>query len=338
MVNMDTKSKILLFLEKQKSLSGGDLAKELKISRQALNRHLQELLKNKTIQKTGSTKGALYHLTTSPLLKTQKYPLKNLEEDKVFHQFIDPKILPSLTKKVQDILYYVFTEMLNNAIDHSKSQWCWISLYQSPTYFIFSIQDAGIGIFNHIQKIKHLDSPFEACEELLKGKCTTDPTHHTGEGIFFTSKAVDYFSIESNPLKLTIDNELKDYSIKSSVYEKGTSVFIKIHKGSKKSLKDIFDQYTTHSQFSKTRIYIKLFERGKHFISRSEAKRLLLNLEKFKTIILDFQNVTSIGQAFADEIFRVYQNRHLKTKFEIVNANNEVQFMIRRAKNPYAYN
>jgi len=40
-------------------------------------------------------------------------------------------------------------------------------------------------------------------------------------------------------------------------------------------------------------------------VSRSQAKRLLMGLEKFNTIILDFKGVVSVGQAFVDQVFRV---------------------------------
>ena len=46
------------------------------------------------------------------------------------------------------------------------------------------------------------------------------------------------------------------------------------------------------------------------YVSRSEAKRLLANLEKFREISLDFRDVRSVGQGFADEVFRVFAHRH----------------------------
>jgi len=59
--------------------------------------------------------------------------------------------------------------------------------------------------------------------------------------------------------------------------------------------------------FSKTHIPVFLAAYGEdNLISRSQAKRLLVRFERFKEIILDFENVESIGQAFADEIFRVF--------------------------------
>jgi hypothetical protein len=53
--------------------------------------------------------------------------------------------------------------------------------------------------------------------------------------------------------------------------------------------------------------------------------------ERFKEVFLDFSAVESIGQAFADEIFRVYATRHPEMTLTAVNANRQVSQMIRRA-------
>lgn len=68
-----------------------------------------------------------------------------------------------------------------------------------------------------------------------------------------------------------------------------------------------------------------------NLVSRSQAKSVLLGLESFKTVIFDFDEVDKIGQAFADEIFRVYQNKHPVISLEYENVNTEVEKMIKRA-------
>jgi len=68
-------------------------------------------------------------------------------------------------------------------------------------------------------------------------------------------------------------------------------------------------------------------------MSRSQARRILSRLELFKEVILDFTDIKYIGQAFADEIFRVFPNMNPNTAISAQNANIEVQNMINRAKN-----
>ena len=49
-------------------------------------------------------------------------------------------------------------------------------------------------------------------------------------------------------------------------------------------------------------------------------------------MVLDFSEVTGIGQAFADEIFRVFANAHPEVELLPMNAVPGVQQMIRRAE------
>ena len=58
-----------------------------------------------------------------------------------------------------------------------------------------------------------------------------------------------------------------------------------------------------------------------------------MGLEKFREIILDFKDVEEIGQAFADEIFRVFQNEHPNINLHPINTNEQIAKMILRAKN-----
>jgi hypothetical protein len=52
--------------------------------------------------------------------------------------------------------------------------------------------------------------------------------------------------------------------------------------------------------------------------------------------MFDFKGVELIGQAFADEIFRVFANRHPEIVLHSLNANSAVKRMIERAKSGHA--
>ena len=45
-------------------------------------------------------------------------------------------------------------------------------------------------------------------------------------------------------------------------------------------------------------------------MSRSSARRVLARIERFDEAELDFADVRIVGQAFADEIYRVFQPNH----------------------------
>jgi len=65
-------------------------------------------------------------------------------------------------------------------------------------------------------------------------------------------------------------------------------------------------------------------------ISRSQAKGIVLGLEKFNYVTLDFDGIRLAGQGFVDEVFRVFANAHPDTKITYINANADVEFMIKR--------
>jgi uncharacterized protein DUF4325 len=57
----------------------------------------------------------------------------------------------------------------------------------------------------------------------------------------------------------------------------------------------------------------------------------LARLDQFQEVILDFKGVSVVGQAFADEIFRVYQLANPEIKIYAHHANENVMSMITRA-------
>ena len=67
-------------------------------------------------------------------------------------------------------------------------------------------------------------------------------------------------------------------------------------------------------------------------ITRSQAKRVLSRFDRFREVVLDFKGVTSIGQAFADEIFRVYKQTHPEVIVVTINTTPDVDKMISREK------
>jgi len=82
---------------------------------------------------------------------------------------------------------------------------------------------------------------------------------------------------------------------------------------------------------SKTRIVVRLFAIGTEFVSRSQAKRLVHGLDKFREVVLDFKGVDLVGQGFADEVFRVWTREHPEVKLIPTDMNDAVAFMVERA-------
>ena len=190
---MDMKEKILALVKEKKGLSGVQLSEVLGISRQAVNKHLKPLLQNGSLIKTGVTRGTVYEIATSGKKPSKTFSksffLDGLEEDKVFQQIsLSLNLTRTISPKANDIARYAFTEMLNNAIDHSQSEKCHVEVIVDEFNFQFRIRDYGMGIFFSIYDKYNLPDENSAVGELIKGKTTTMSEKHTGEGIFFTSK------------------------------------------------------------------------------------------------------------------------------------------------------
>lgn len=297
------------------------------ISRQALHVHLKKLIQQNLVVKEGRTRGTVYYYAPGykKVRKEQKfkkkYLLKNLEEHIVYKEvemFLNLK--KHLRENVLDIFHYAFTEILNNAIEHSGSKDCSVEVLLDPYHCKFHIRDYGIGLYYSIYKRFHLPDEFAAMGELIKGKTTTMEERHSGEGIFFTSKSSDRVSFRAHKINLLFDNKNNDVIVEEKRFLEGTSVTFEIGRNSKRKLEDIFAQYAPADydyRFEKTRVYVKLFQRD--YVSRSEAKRLLSGLDKFKEIILDFHGVKSLGQGFADEIFRVFHTGQPDIKIRVEN-------------------
>jgi len=305
-----------------------------------------QMLKGREILKIGKTRAAYYVPGTKKNAQAlvheasswkKTYPNTGTSEADVYDAVVAemPK-LGLLHENVKSIFDYAFSEMVNNAIDHSGSDTIDVTVNVGDGKLIFTVEDAGIGVFENVKRKRGLASHYEAALDVLKGKTTTAPDRHSGEGIFFTSKAADVFVLESQGLRLTVDNRIPDTFLEEIAVRAGTRVRFEISLNSTRHLnKDVFMPYSLDLEepaFDKTVIHVKLYKYGTAQISRSQAHRLLAGLEKFKKIVLDFERVPSVGQAFADEVFRVFQKRHQDISLEYMNANEAVRYMIERAK------
>ncbi|MBI5414446.1 DUF4325 domain-containing protein [Candidatus Peregrinibacteria bacterium] len=345
---MISKTKILQLAQKRGKIRTSDIVKEFHVSRQYIHRLTQELVENHALIKIGTTRSAFYvlleyakkHQKIFPFRYAKTFPNVALQEDRVFEQvrtaFPPFKKLP---ENIQSIFTYGFSEMLNNAIEHSESKNIRIKVALQKKILSFCIDDVGVGVFRNIMQKRKLHSELEAIQDLLKGKTTTMPKSHSGEGIFFTSKVCDLFILESFGHQLIVNNEIPDVFVSTEQKIKnGTRVVFQIKISSQRHLNDVFSLYTNIGAesdygFDKTEIRVKLYTVSGIHISRSQARRILSGLEKFKIIIFDFEKVPLVGQAFADEIFRVFQNKNPHIRLETENMNDGVKFMIERAKN-----
>lgn len=308
-------------------------SEKFKISRQAVNSHIQRLVSQKALVAEGNTRNRVYKLHPE-IVTSKSFLLAGLEEDLVWREFVLPA-LGTLPDNVIDIWNYGFTEMLNNAIDHSQGQNASVSIEKNPAFTQISITDDGEGIFRRIQRLLGLHDERHAVLELAKGKLTTDPEHHTGEGIFFASRMFDEYAILSGGVHFSHEfSKPEDWIMERENPRNGTTVFMQLTNNSSRTVKSVFDKYASGNEygFDKTVVPVTMARYGNELlVSRSQAKRLLARIDRFEIVIFDFSGIDQIGQAFADEVFRVFKSKHPEMQLYFSQATPAVEDMIIRA-------
>ena len=302
------------------AFSAGDVARRAGVTRQAAYAHLSKLVAAGRARREGAGRGTRY---TRSWDFHRVYPISGLDESAVWTEV--QAELPQLARvpsNVRNVVGYCFTEMLNNAIDHSTGV--------NPPRIEMGEQGCEV-VFRRIREQWSLPDDLASIAELSKGKRTTFPERHSGEGIFFTSKAVDHFELASGGYRWRVDNTRRDMAVGESTTRRGTLVRFDVDTSVDRSLAAVFAPYTNvDTEFDRSEIVLHLLEAGAAFLSRSEAKRLAAGLDQFRVVTLDFRGVEDVGQGFVDELFRVWSREHPNTRFVPINMNEGVRFMVER--------
>jgi hypothetical protein len=306
------------------------VANHFNITRQAVGLHLQELVKEGALVAEGNTRNRTYKLCSKEVL-VRSYEIKpGLAEDTVWRKDIS-EILGHLPRNVFEMWEYSFTEMFNNAIDHSGGTTIDVTVWKTAIDTLIAIGDDGVGIFAKIKAALDLEDERHAILELSKGKLTTDAKNHSGEGIFFTSRMVNRFDILAGGVQFShVIGKPHDWVIDQEPVL-GTRVYLKIDNHTARTVKNTLAQYSIGDQFgfNRTVVPVKLAQyQNDQLISRSQAKRLLARAELFAEVLFDFTGVESIGKPFADQIFRVFQNEHPRMVIHSGHTNAQVQLVI----------
>lgn len=303
-----------------------------KKSKSTVYNYLNEMLSDGIITK--SEKG--YDIVFSEYNFTYSNTGK-LSESRICSADFEP-LIKEYPKNVISIWRYAFMEMLNNAIEHSRADTITLTVRVDKSKTTVFIEDNGLGIFKNIQNYmlseRKEDIPLEECASLLfAGKFTTAKSLHSGEGIFFTSHMMNNFLIVSDGIHFSRDN-FHDEQFATLQKQGGTLVAMSLYNNTKKTAREVFDRFSSVDDgFIKTSIPIAhAFPNGDP-ISRSEARRLGELITSFKEADLDFLGTEEVGQAFVHELFIVWQRQNPDIKLNVLNASENVDFMIRRVIN-----
>lgn len=277
--------------------------------------------------------------------KEWEYELNGgLSEDRIYYEDVRP-FLEYVSKEADLIWSYAFMEMMNNAIEHSGGSRICCRIKKDYLYTEISITDDGIGIFKKVQEffktqMNQSMSYQDVVTELYKGKMTTNGESHSGEGIFFSSKMLREFAIWSENTIFSVGCYDKIQFVQSHLiayYTKlnkiGTMVVMKLENQTKRKPREVFDMFAPIEEgFVKTVIPVKEVCPYGEPIARSQARRVVYRLEEFREVEFDFTDIDFMGQGFADEVFRVFQNRCPEVVLTPVNANESVLGMIQHVR------
>jgi anti-sigma regulatory factor (Ser/Thr protein kinase)/biotin operon repressor len=327
------KTSLEALLAARGSVSSGELAKALGVSRQTAHAKLRRLVAEGRLMPSGSGRALRYEPTSSARARSFRYPVATSAEDRIVRDLeVRLPVLTTLDAETSRSFSYVASEMLNNAIDHSGGRTIEVAVNVLSDSVELSVADDGVGAFERVRSTFALDDHVQAAAELTKGKVTSMAERHSGEGIFFSSRVAQRFELHANGHLLIVDAGLDDTAVLAEAPRVGTHVRVVLARPPTRTLREIFDAFTEDFAFVRTRTVVKLFGLGRDFLSRSEAKRLLHGLERFHHVVLDFRGVPGVGQAFADEVFRVWARAHPGSLLEPVEMNDDVRFFVERAR------
>ena len=310
------------------------------ISITTVKRYIKEALDNGIIEYASGEKES-YQLIEKEYRTSVSLEEEMPEEDVLLQQHIMP-YLSGCNEKARVIWQYCCAEILNNAIEHSRGTQIGIIVTSNALNTTVVISDDGAGVFSTLTEYmagNGWDYPRveDALVELYKGKITCDSRNHSGEGIFFSSKMMDSFVLWSDSLILKwgcqdepeiVKSHLATYAAR--IWKENTMVMMTLENETEREAGQVFDTYADVDEgFIRTRIPVKEACITGEPVARSQARRICHRLETFREVILDFSDVTLMGQGFADEIFRVYALEHPQVLLRPINMSHQVERMIR---------
>ncbi len=305
-------------------------SKEFSVSRTTVHRHLNRLERDGKIIKTGTTKQAAYFLKTS-LDKTLIFNRDTGAVGKeIWSQYLAADF--SRLKPAQiEICAYGFAQAFDNACLHSESKGIVVKTVWKENSVELNVIDDGVGLFEKIRNEQGLADKRESVLPLAHGVLRWNPENPPG--LLTVSRAFDMFGVLANGLFYFKDNRNDDWFLESKpkARSKGTRVSMALHFDSVRTLSAVLPQpratAETERRSAEVRIALGRFDE-EPYVSRIQAQRLLKGMDRFQRVVLDFTGITTVGQAFVDEVFRVYAADNPDTRLDVIHANEDVRFMI----------
>jgi STAS-like domain of unknown function (DUF4325) len=312
------------------------VAQKFAISRQAAARHLKKLTTQGDIEIEGNTSGRIYRPSKGRIIENTYAVADMPKTELVWKKDILP-LLQSLPDNVLGLWKYCFTEIFSNGIDHSDGKTLNVQIIQQKSQTTINIKDDGIGIFRSIKEKRKLSDDEDAALKLSKSRIPIKSNGHVRANILLSSRMTDHFTVISKRVVLTHQDGIDwDWTLDRSDDEiPGTLICMIINNDTEKTFEQTIRKCKASAKdaSAKTCIPVRLMDYSAEALySRSQARRVLDRVDRFKVAILDFFGVKKIGPAFADQIFRVFSSKHPDIRLLYTNANKQVEAVIQEAK------
>lgn len=287
------------------------LMQHLGISRRRAGVLVAQLVESQWLRNDGTARKPL-HRPGTLRQRVQSYALAGLEEDLPWRRDFAPFF--DLPTEVRRMAQHAFTELLNNAVDHSGGSTVTVSMRQTPLHLQMLVSDNGCGLFERIAQSFDIADPQMAMFELSKGKLTSLPDRHCGHGLFFASRLADVFDIHANRAAF----QHRAWSPNAWRGTKpaphpGTSIYLAIALDTTRTLESVLKAQSRDASshgFDRTQVPLRLLAGADLLVSRADARRVAARLEAFEQAEIDFSGIEAVGHGFADELFRVFRGRH----------------------------
>jgi len=315
-----------------------ELAARTNVSQRSARRTLARLVELNWLVREGSARRPAWR--PGPLRQVvQRYELAGLEEDLPWSLDFAPHFVlpPNVLRMVQQ----AFCELLNNAIGHSGGTHVTVSLRQTASQAQLLVSDNGVGLFERIAQSFAVASPALAMLELSKGKLTSQPERHTGQGLFFTSRLADVFDLHANDAAFQQRAwDERGWHPQRALRHAGTSIYAAFALDTPRTLDGVRGAYSVGDdpfgvEFSRTVVPLRLITSTIEGLeSRAQARRVCARLGEFRRAEIDFGGVASVGHAFADEMFRVFGPAQRSLELVPVNMTPAVAALVGHYRSP----
>jgi anti-sigma regulatory factor (Ser/Thr protein kinase) len=307
-----------------------EMATRFGVSRPTARRKLARLVELNWLTSLGTPRRPL-HRPGALRQIVRRYALQGLREDLPWAQDFAPCF--TLPAAVQRMVQHAFCELLNNAIDHSGGTQVTVSLRQTGNQVQLLVSDDGRGLFRQIADTFAITDPQLAMLEISKGKLTSQPQSHTGQGLFFTSRLADVFDLHANERAFQQREwDGKGWHPQRALKHQGTSIYLSIALDTARTLDAVRKAYSADGEslgFERTVVQVGLLASASIGLeSRAQARRVAARLHDFDRADIDFGGVADIGHGFADELFRVMTREQPGLALNAMNMSPAVAAMI----------